>query len=160
MNGMSESEFAPNNTLTRAMLVTILYRQAGSPAVDADAELPFTDVPTNSWYYDAVVWAYTQKVTSGTSETSFSPDQAVTRQQLVTFLWRAAGEPEAQLGYGENAPADASAVAEYAAVAMAWAYENEIVKGEDGKLNPENNATRAQIANIFMRYEKTLALED
>lgn len=157
MNGMSETQFMPDETLTRAMLVTILYRQAGSPAV-GDTELDFTDVAENVWYYDAVAWAYENGITTGVTATEFAPDLPVTRQQMVTFLWRAAGEPEAVKGYGDNAPADASTVAAYAAEAMAWAYENEIIKGEDGLLKPENNATRAQIANIFMRYEKSLAL--
>ncbi len=157
MNGMSETQFMPDETLTRAMLVTILYRQAGSPAV-GDTELAFTDVAENVWYYDAVAWAYENGITTGVTATEFAPDLPVTRQQMVTFLWRAAGEPEAVKGYGDNAPADAATVAAYAAEAMAWAYENEIIKGEDGLLKPENNATRAQIANIFMRYEKSLAL--
>ncbi|MBQ4566467.1 MAG: endonuclease, partial [Oscillospiraceae bacterium] len=157
MNGMSETQFMPDETLTRAMLVTILYRQAGSPAV-GDAAPGFVDVTPGIWYYDAVAWAYEQGITTGVTATEFAPDLPVTRQQMVTFLWRAAGEPKAELGYGETAPADAAAVAPYAAEAMAWAYENQIIKGEDGLLKPEQNATRAQIANIFMRYEKALAL--
>ncbi|MBQ8586641.1 MAG: endonuclease [Oscillospiraceae bacterium] len=157
MNGMSDTEFMPDETVTRAMLVTILYRQAGSPTV-GDTDPGFTDVAENAWYYDAVIWAYENGATTGITATEFAPDQAVTRQQMVTFLYRAAGEPAVTSGYGENAPADTDSVAAYAADAMAWAYENQIIKGEDGLLKPEQNATRAQIANIFMRFEKSLAL--
>lgn len=158
MRGMSETEFMPHETLTRAMLVTVLYRQAGEPAVESIEAPAFADVAADAWYYNAVVWAYEEGITTGLTSTEFGPHEAVTRQQLVTFLWRAAGEPAAVLGYGESAPADTAAVASYAQTAMAWAYENDIIKGEDGLLKPRTNATRAQIASIFMRYENTLAM--
>ena len=156
MKGMSETEFAPEGTLTRGMLVTILYRQAGAPAVEG-ADPGFTDVTPGSWYYDAVCWAYAEGITTGITATEFAPEQAVSRQQMVTFLWRAAGKPSATSGYGERPAADAEKVAAYASTAMMWAWENGILKGENGKLNPEDYATRAQIANIFMRFEKALA---
>lgn len=155
MNGVSDTEFAPNGTLTRAMLVTILYRLAGQPK-DAAATIAFTDVTANDWYYEAVVWAVKAGVANGTSATTFDPNAPVTREQLVTFLWRYVGEPESKQSL-DSFP-DGANVSEYARAAMQWAVENGIINGkEGGKLDPQGNATRAEIAVIFMRAEKTLA---
>ena len=154
MNGVSMTEFAPEETLTRAMLVTILYRLAGEP--ETSTKTNFTDVPEGEWYSDAVAWTVEKGVTLGTSETTFDPSQPVTREQLVTFLWRYAGKPESKQSL--SAFADNAMVSEYAYTAMQWAVENMIVNGkEDGKLDPVGNATRAEIAIIFMRAEKMLA---
>lgn len=154
MNGVSMTEFAPEETLTRAMLVTILYRLAGEP--ETSTKTNFTDVPEGEWYSDAVAWTVEKGVTLGTSETTFDPSQPVTREQLVTFLWRYAGKPESKQSL--SAFADNAMVSEYAYTAMQWAVENMIVNGkEDDKLDPVGNATRAEIAIIFMRAEKMLA---
>ena len=154
MNGVSMTEFAPEETLTRAMLVTILYRLAGEP--ETSTKTNFTDVPEGEWYSDAVAWTVEKGVTLGTSETTFDPSQPVTREQLVTFLWRYAGKPESKQSL--SAFADNAMVSEYAYTAMQWAVENMIVNGkEEGKLDPVGNATRAEIAIIFMRAEKMLA---
>ncbi|MGM9562679.1 MAG: S-layer homology domain-containing protein, partial [Faecousia sp.] len=158
MNGVAPDAFAPDDTLTRAMLVTILYRLAGKPSVDEKTEIAFTDVDADGWYYDAVVWAVSNDITNGVSAELFAPDDAVTREQLVTFLWRYKGEPESKQSL-DSFP-DADKVSSFAETAMRWAVENKIVAGNeiDGKdyLDPQGNATRAQIAIIFMRSEKTL----
>ena len=158
MNGVASDEFAPDDTLTRAMLVTILYRLAGKPAADEEVKVTFTDIDADSWYYDAVVWAVSNGITKGVTEKLFAPDDAVTREQLVTFLWRYMGEPESEQSL-DSFP-DAEKISSFAEAAMRWAVENGIIAGNeiDGKdyIDPQGNATRAQIAIIFMRSEKTL----
>ena len=162
MNGVSKDEFAPNDMLTRAMLVTILYRLAGSPTVDENAKLIFTDVGYDQWYTDAILWASTEGITNGLTETTFGTNDPVTREQMVTFLWRFAGEPESAQSLADFP--DADKVSSFAEAAMRWAVENQIITGNaiNGKayIDPQGKATRAQIATIFMRSEKTLALSE
>ena len=157
MNGTGAKTFEPDGKLTRAMLVTILYRLAGAPEVKTTAK--FTDVPADAWYAKAVAWAAGQKITNGTTATTFDPNGNVTREQLVTLLWRYAGEPKTE-GKLDAFP-DAAKVAPYAQTAFAWAVENGVIKGDlvgkIGYLAPQGEATRAQIAAIFMRSEKLLA---
>lgn len=152
MNGVSKTEFEPEETLTRAMLVTVLYRLAGAPEVEQTG--CFTDVPAERWYADAVAWAFQTGITTGATETTFEPDEPVTREQMVTFFWRYAGKPAA--GAELKDFPDADEVDAYAAEAFAWAVENGIVKGDLGKdrvlrLLPLGKATRAELATIFMR---------
>lgn len=158
MNGVALDAFAPEGTLTRAMLVTVLYRQAGSPTVEKNAEIPFTDVARGLWYTDAIIWANQEGIALGNSATTFAPDDPVTREQMVTFLWRFAGKKDS--GQTLATFADANTVADYAELPMKWAVENGIINGDNGKLLPQDTATRAQIANIFMRYENSLALSE
>ncbi|MGM9599110.1 MAG: S-layer homology domain-containing protein, partial [Faecousia sp.] len=162
MNGVSEDEFAPDDTLTRAMLVTILYRLAGAPAVDENAKIIFTDVEDDQWYTDAIIWASMEGITNGVTETTFGTNDPVTREQMVTFLWRYVGEPESTQSLADYP--DADKISAFAEVAMRWAVENQIITGNaiNGKayIDPQGNATRAQIAIIFMRSEKTLALSE
>ena len=157
MNGTGAKTFEPDGKLTRAMLVTILYRLAGAPEVKTTVK--FTDVPADAWYAKAVAWAAGQKITNGTTATTFDPNGNVTREQLVTLLWRYAGEPKTE-GKLDAFP-DAAKVAPYAQTAFAWAVENGVIKGDlvgkTGYLAPQGEATRAQIAAIFMRSEKLLA---
>ena len=105
-----------------------------------------------------MVWAVSNDITKGVTEKLFAPDDAVTREQLVTFLWRYMGEPESEQSL-DSFP-DADEVSSFAEAAMRWAVENGIIAGNeiDGKdyIDPQGNATRAQIAIIFMRSEKTL----
>lgn len=155
MLGVDKGKFAPEETLTRAMLVTILYRLAGEQK-DANAKLAFTDVKKVDWFYDAVAWAVKAGVANGTSATTFDPDASVTREQLVTFLWRYAGEKASSQSLSSFT--DDAAVSEYALTAIRWAVENKVINGKDGgKLDPQGDATRAEIAVIFMRAEKLLA---
>lgn len=154
MNGVGGGRFQPDGTLTRGQMVTILYRLAGSP--EASGQTPFTDVATGRFYTNAVVWAYDSNIVKGVTDTAFAPDAAVTREQLVTFLARYArweGRGTAVAGNLENFP-DAAQVSNYAVVPMIWAVENGILNGIDGRLAPQNTATRAQIAAILQRYCK------
>ena len=152
MNGVENNQFAPNTATNRAMLATILYRLAGEPAVSGD--LPFTDVESGTWYTDAVLWAAQNGIVNGLGENTFAPMNTLTREQLVTMLYRYA---EAE-GYDVSAAADLSGypdagkVQPYAQEAMSWAVAEGIVEGMDGNLNPAGNATRAQIATILMRF--------
>lgn len=153
MNGVENNRFAPNTATNRAMLATILYRLAGEPAVSGD--MPFTDVAAGTWYTDAVLWAAQNGIVNGLGENTFAPMNTLTREQLVTMLYRYA---EAE-GYDVSAAADLSGypdagkVQTYAQEAMSWAVAEGIVAGmDDGTLNPAGNATRAQIATILMRF--------
>ena len=152
MDGVGDNLFAPNSETTRAQLVTILYRLAGQPAVSGD--LPFTDVEAGTWYTDAVAWAAENGIVNGTTDATFAPGEDITREQLVTVLYRYAESK----GYDVSASADLSGypdagqVQDYAQPAMAWAVAEGIVEGVDGNLNPTGDATRAQIATILMRF--------
>ena len=158
MDGVGGNRFAPNSETTRAQLVTILYRLEGQPAVSGD--LPFTDVETGIWYTDAILWAAQNNIVNGVNDTEFAPGDEITRQQLVTILYRYA---EAK-GYDVSASADLSGypdagqVQDYAQPAMAWAVAENIIQGmEDGTLKPAGNASRAQIATILMRFCEDVA---
>ena len=157
MNGVENNRFAPNTATNRAMLATILYRLAGEPAVSGD--LPFTDVESGTWYTDAVLWAAQNGIVNGLGENTFAPMNTLTREQLVTMLYRYA---EAA-GYDVSAAADLSGypdagkVQTYAQEAMSWAVAEGIVEGMDGNLNPAGNASRAQIATILMRFCEDVA---
>ena len=151
MNGTGDGIFQPDGALTRAMLVTILYRSAGEPSVDG-LKNPFQDVADGQWYTKAVVWAADKGIVNGTSETTFDPDANITREQIAAILHRYAGKPETK-GDLASFP-DAATVSDYAKTAMAWTVEKGIIGGSDGKLDPRSNATRAQVAAILMRYLK------
>ena len=152
MDGVGDSLFAPNSETTRAQLVTILYRLEGEPEVSGTSG--FTDVEADIWYTDAVAWAAQNGIVNGVSDTEFAPGDDITREQLVTVLYRYAESK----GYDVSASADLSGypdagqVQDYAQPAMAWAVAEGIVEGVDGNLNPAGNATRAQIATILMRF--------
>ena len=144
--GTSATTFSPDASCTRAQMVTFLWRAAGSPAPKGTAN-PFKDISANAYYYDAVLWAVEQGITSGTSADTFSPNSTVTRAQTVTFLYRAAGSPLA----GSSSFNDVSANAYYAK-AVAWADENGITSGtSNGKFSPNADCTRAQIVTLLYR---------
>ena len=149
-SGTSAVTFDPNGNCTRAQAVTFLWRAAGSPAPKTKV-MPFTDVPSGSYYYDAVLWAMEQGITKGTSDTMFSPDATCTRAQIVTFLWRANGSPAVS---GNSAFTDVAADAYYAA-AVTWAEKNDVTGGIGGGLfGSNNNCTRAQIVTFLYRAMK------
>ena len=149
-SGTSAVTFDPNGNCTRAQAVTFLWRAAGSPAPKTSA-MPFTDVPSGSYYYDAVLWAMEQGITKGTSDTAFSPNASCTRAQIVTFLWRANGSPVVS---GNSAFTDVAADAYYAA-AVAWAEKNGVTGGiGNGLFGSNNNCTRAQIVTFLYRAMK------
>ena len=149
-SGTSAVTFDPNGNCTRAQAVTFLWRAAGSPAPKTKV-MPFTDVPSGSYYYDAVLWAMEQGITKGTSDTAFSPNASCTRAQIVTFLWRANGSPVVS---GNSAFTDVASDAYYAA-AVAWAEKNGVTGGiGNGLFGSGNNCTRAQIVTFLYRAMK------
>lgn len=153
MNGMSENVFDPDGSVTRAQLVTILYRAAGSPSV-AGMSNPFRDVDANSWYSDAVIWGAFNGVVKGVTSDAFTPDGSITREQLATFLFRydRAETPAADHLAGYT---DASAVSDYALPALNWAVSCGILNGtSDSTLSPQASATRVQTAALLSRYLK------
>ncbi len=149
MNGVGSREFDPDGNVTRAMFVTILYRAENAPSVEGKSN-PFTDVQNGKWYTEAVIWASDRGIVKGTSETTYSPDAPITREQMATILFR----------YSKSSPSDkslssfpdAGTVSSYAQNGMCWAVAEGIINGKDGKLAPKENATRCQIAAILMRY--------
>ena len=153
MNGTGDG-FSPNLAINRGMMVTVLYRMAGSPEVTA--ENPFTDVPADTWYTDAVIWASENGITAGTSETTFSPTNSLTREQLATFFYRFADfeNPDPIEITGDlTGFTDAGQVASYATDAMKWAIGECLISGTtETTLSPKATATRAQVATILMRY--------
>ena len=160
MSGVGAGTFSPDTACTRAQIVKILYNRSGNQADYSNYYLPFTDVAPGAWYYNAVAWAYYNDVTSGTSATMFSPSAAITRQQLVTFLYRYTVKYAPEFT-GNAAPIsafpDADSVANWAYAAMSWAVGNGLIKGnahDNGLdyLDPNGSATRAQTATIIMRY--------
>ena len=153
MNGVAEDKFAPNDTLTRAMLVTVLYRNTGEPAVNKS--IPFTDVNMGSWYANAVIWAKQNGIVNGVNETDFAPDANITREQIATIMFRYAqykGMDAVTLE--ENLHfTDSSEISEYAVSAMNWAVGTGLMKGKSATtINPKDNATRAEIAAILQRF--------
>ncbi len=149
--GTDETHFSPNNPCTRAQVVTFLWRAFGAPEAGADAENGFTDVKTGAYYYDAVLWAVVNQVTSGTSGTLFSPDASCTRAQVVTFLWRANGEPEPTAEGSQTAFTDVKDTAFYYK-AVLWAVQNGITAGTgNGKFSPNSSCTRAQVVTFLYR---------
>lgn len=153
MSGTSATTFAPREGLSRAMLVTILYRMAGSPAVTGS--VPFPDVKAGRYYTDAVIWAFQAGVAAGDSEGTFRPGDLVTRAEMVTFLYRYAkldGRDVTTTG-GLSAFRDAAMVPGYAKTAMLWAVERGIVHGAaQDTLDPRSTSQRAQMAAILQRY--------
>lgn len=144
-NGTSATTFGPNVTVTRAQMVTFLWRAHGSP--EATGANPFTDVGTSDYYYDAVLWAVANGVTTGTSATTFSPDAPVTRAQAVTFQWRAAGSPVVSGSSFDDVAADA-----YYVNAVTWAVANGITNGTGGNnFSPGAAVSRAQAVTFLWR---------
>ena len=148
-SGTGRFTFSPNAACTRAQTVTFLWRAAGSPR-PVSAVNPFTDVHYGDYFYQAVLWAVENGITMGTSATTFSPDATVTRAQVVTFLWRANGQPAAWNSGFTDVSADA-----YYAKAVAWAVQNGITTGTGfGVFSPDAACTRAQIVTFLYRNRK------
>ena len=148
--GTDAAHFSPDGICTRAQAVTFLWRAAGRPAPESRT-MPFTDVPADSYYYDAVLWAVENGITKGTSSTTFSPDDTCTRAQIVTFLWRSEQSPAA----GSSNPfTDVSADAYYAD-AVLWAVKEAITTGTTRTtFSPDAECTRAQIVTFLWRCKK------
>lgn len=146
MSGVAADKFSPNTNMSRAMMVTVLYRIAGCPGISGEFGNPFTDVPENQWFTDAVLWALDASITAGTSATTFSPHENVTREQLVTFFYRyAPSVGQAMTTTKINGYADYCQVDEYARTPFAWAVASGIITGTgNNKLSPNDCATMIQ----------------
>ena len=149
MDGTSATTFAPDANMTRAMLVTILWRMEGEPVVNY--LLPFTDVDGGAWYAEAVRWAASEGIVEGVSASEFAPDDEITREQLAAILHRYAGKPATAATL--DAFTNAASVSAYAADAMSWCIEQGIITGTTATtLEPGGTATRAQAAAMLMRF--------
>lgn len=166
MNGTSDTVFSPNATTSRGMIVTILYRLAGSPDLpESNWGYPYADVDVAAYYSTPVYWARMNDLVTGYSDTQFGPDDAITREQMAAILYR----------YAENLELDTDTdfipdkyydfpdyktVSRYAANAMSWCVNKGIINGSNGKLNPQGTATRAEVATMLMNAESILNESD
>ena len=158
MNGISNTHFAPDNLLTRGMLVTVLYRNENRPDVGAD--VAFSDVTGNMYYADAVAWAKQNGIVNGVTEYEFAPDNNITREQIVTIMHRYAKYKKYDVGNEKNTNIlsydDFSDISEYAIASMQYAIGSGLMNGKtESTLNPLDNATRAEIAAILHRFIET-----
>ena len=160
MEGMSKTEFAPATALTRAMAVQILYNLEGQPDISGEnLGYPYEDVDAQAWYGDAVYWARITGVATGYGDGTFQPGDSITRQEFAQMLYNYAKYK----GYDLSAEGDLSqfpdseSVADWAEAAMRWANGNELINGhDDGTLEPDGTATRAQAASILMKFDQNL----
>ncbi|MBR3416005.1 MAG: S-layer homology domain-containing protein, partial [Clostridia bacterium] len=149
MNGVGDGLFDPEGSLTRAMVATVLWRRENSP--EPSAPSGFDDVPSEEWYTDAVAWARNAGVVKGLTETTFGPDEYITREQLATMLFRFSSS--APVSVPERADlepfADDEKVSDWATEPLEWAVESNLIKGTDGnRLAPDGRATREQFAAV------------
>ena len=146
--GMTDTMFGPDLVCTRAQVVTFLWRAAGCP-VATNNDMPFADVSRDMYYYDAVLWAVEMGITNGISDTEFAPDAECSRAQIVTFLWRALGAPDAAADAGfVDVDADA-----YYATAVEWAVDNGITNGMgDNTFGADADCTRGQTVTFLFRF--------
>ena len=153
MYGTTDTTFAPDDALTRGMFVTMLYRMEGKP--EATGNTSFTDVPANMYYAPAIAWASANGVVYGTSETAFSPEGKITREQMAAMMRRYASFKKLDTSAKADLStfADASAVSAWATGDMQWAVASELLYGNNhNQLQPTANATRAQAAAILQRF--------
>ena len=155
-SGTDSRSFSPNASMTRAMLVTVLYRLEGEPTVTGRSS--FTDVRSGAYYEKAVIWAAANGIVTGTDSTSFSPDAKVTREQLAAILYRYAQyrKLDTDASAKLNSFTDADSVSAYASEALGWAVSESLINGASGKLMPKGDATRAQVAAILHRLVKNV----
>lgn len=158
MSGYGSGVFGPNNSLSRAMLCQILYNLEDRPATGQSV---FDDVANTTWYADAVTWANANGIVSGYGDGRFGPNDAITREQLATILWRYAqfkGYDTTQGGMAIREFSDYESISDYAVDAMTWAVNASVVGGyEDKTLRPRNGATRAQVAQMLMNFLKSMS---
>ena len=156
MSGVGEDRFAPDVTMTRSMAVTVLHQLAGSP--EPQGENPFTDIADDAWYTNAVLWAVENNITSGSSATTFSPDAAVSREQLVTFLYQYAWLAELHMTAEDiSSFSDFDQISDFAVPAFEWAASAGIVSGdEQNRVCPTQSVTRAQCAAMLMKFHQLI----
>ena len=159
MNGVSDQMFAPNSSTSRAMIVTMLWRMEGEPVVNDTTR--FADVPSDTWYTEAVRWAASERIVDGYSAERFAPNDNVSREQLATILWRYAKYkgtdkiPASKINLGIYL--DAEHISRWAYDGMQWAVNAGLITGVgNDKLSPETDASRAQVATMLMRYGKII----
>lgn len=153
MEGVGSNLFAPDATTTRAMVVTILYRLDGEPAVMKD--IPFADVPAGQWYSNAINWAAANGIVDGYGNGKFGPDDTITREQMAAILYRYASYKGYSVSDLANLTGytDAASVSEWASTAMRWAVAEGLIEGTSATtLSPSGDSTRAQVATILMRF--------
>ncbi|MBQ1524834.1 MAG: S-layer homology domain-containing protein [Firmicutes bacterium] len=153
-DGVTPTTFSPSGSATRAQTVTFLWWAAGCPEPGI-GECPFEDVPAGAYYRKAVLWAYENGITDGTSETTFSSDDVVTRAQTVTFLYRymkLKGEGFEGLWSFELEFSDVDEIPEYALEAFSYGVMKGVIEGDGGRLLPNGRCTRAQIVTMLSRY--------
>lgn len=158
MTGISSTQFAPNNTLTRAMVVQTLYAMANKPAVSGSEN--FTDVSSGDWFADAVTWASANGIVSGYNATQFAPNDPLTREQLALILYGYAqmrGYNTTQSGTSIQKFTDYGSISAWALEAMDWAVNAGLLSGKgNGVLDPTGTATRAEVAQILMNFSETV----
>ena len=156
-SGTSDTTFSPNTSMTRAMLVTVLYRLEGQPTVNGRSG--FSDVTFNSYYEDAVTWAADNGIVNGISTSTFSPNANVTREQMAAILYRYAQYKKYNTAANSslNSFSDHASVSGYAVTPLQWAVAEKLINGSAGKLMPTGNATRAQVAAILHRFVTNVA---
>lgn len=150
MSGVDSTHFNPGGTCTRGQVATVMYRACGSPNVkDSDMKNTYDDVKAGAFYEKAVYWARVEGIMSGYDGNKFGPEDSITREQIVTILWRYLGSPEVEA----EAFADADKIAGYAKSAVNWARRTGVVAGKEGNMfDPKGVLTRAQMAAIFQRF--------
>ena len=156
MDGVGNGLFAPEEDMTRAMLVTVLWRFEGKPEA---GKSPFTDVPEGEWYTEAVAWAAENGIVDGIGGGRFDPDGKITREQMATILYRYAKKNGMDTEKRDELSGypDAEKVSAYAEEAVKWTVAEAIINGSDGTLLPQSAATRAQVATILMRFIENIA---
>ena len=155
-NGVGANTFAPNQSLNRAMAVTVLARMFGGDLSGYNGKTAFTDVPSDAYYAKAVQWAVDKGIASGTSPATFSPDAYATREQISVFLYnavRAFGDLGSFNGTVLNTFSDKDQVSSWAKIALQWATSNKVINGDGGQVKPQNSTTRAAFATIAMNYD-------
>ena len=158
--GTSDTTFSPDDTMTRAMLVTVLYRLEGQPKVTS--KNPFADIASGTWYTDAVVWAAENEIVNGVGDNKFSPDSKITREQMAAILYRYSTFKGLKLNEGKFTAEypDEKDISAYALAAMRWANAEALINGTEQSgttyLAPQGHATRAQVAAILMRYVQNI----
>ncbi len=147
MSDWGDGNFHPNDAASRAMVVTVLYRAAGTPGISGGPA--FADVPLTGWYYSGVAWAFNQGLVTGYDATHFGPSDPVTREQLAVILWRRAGSPAPQ---GVTSFRDSDNISPWALDGVTWAGEQGLMNGRDDKqFHPQEATTRAELAQILTR---------